>query len=111
MEARTNSVLGLVFSNKTDLTLHLIKEELKSRKFFNVLRSVGLDDAFYQADSCSIILEQFGLNDDANVTLDFYYALFEKHCIMIEENDNSLTSAALDVYAGLLAEKERRDAQ
>jgi hypothetical protein len=92
----------------SDLTLHLIKEELKSRKFFNVLRTVGLDDAFYQADLYSPILEHFELNDDSNETLDFYYALFEKYSVTVEANENSLTRAALDVYAELVEEKKRR---
>ncbi|RAV97604.1 hypothetical protein [Pseudochryseolinea flava] len=35
---------------KIDYCLYLIKEELKSRRFFEGLHSVGLDDVYLQPD-------------------------------------------------------------
>ncbi len=90
--------------DKTDdqvIVTHLIQEELKSRKFFNTLRTVGLDDAFYQTDLCNLILAHFELDAEANAVLDFYYQLFEKHSAHVEANRSSLEQLAEAVYREL----------
>ncbi len=91
--------------NSEHTVVHLIQEELKSRKFFNTLRSVGLDDAFYQTDLSALILAHFELDAEANAVLDFYYEVFEKHSAHVEANRNSLEQIAEAVYHELEAHR------
>ncbi len=92
--------------------LLLIKTELKSRHFFNVLRTIGLDDAFYQPDLGDFILPYFNLDTETNEVLDFYYHLFEKYSKRVEENHKVLEKLARQVFAELeknsLAGKSRK---
>ena len=92
-----------------DLLLYLIKEELKSRRFFNGLREIGLDDCYFQPDFSSIVLAYTGFTDEENATYDFYFNLLEKYSVMIEAADESVIKHAFNVYIDLLAERKRRD--
>ena len=91
-----------------DLALLLIGEELKSHKFFSTLRTLGLDDAFYQTDLSSFILASVNLNDESNETLDFYFALLEKHSQCITTTKASVIKAATAFHADLMSEQKRR---
>ncbi len=90
------------------LILILIKEELKSHKFFGVLRTIGLDDAYFQSDLSSVILNHVGLVDDTNETIDFYFDLLERFSANLEVNNESAKAEALNMYRELLKEIERR---
>lgn len=89
--------------------LLLICEELKSRKFFDTLKLLGLDNSDYQPNLDDVILNCIGLCDDSNATLDFYYALIEKHASEIEASRESIETQALLVYQNLTEEKKRMD--
>lgn len=91
-----------------ELILLLLKEDLKSRKFFNSLRVVGLDDSYYQSDFSPIILAHVGLDDERNETFDFFYNLMEKHSEQMQAVDDSVANHAFEVYVELLIEKKRR---
>jgi hypothetical protein len=91
-----------------ELILLLLKEDLKSRKFFNSLRVVGLDDSYYQSDFSPVILADAGLDDEQNETYDFYYNLMEKHSELMESNNDSAINHAFEIYLELIMEKKRR---
>lgn len=91
-----------------DLTLFLIKEELKSRKFFNGLRNLGLDGCFYQTHLEKLIMANVGLNEESDKDFDYYYDLIEKYSKKIEADNESVTKQALKVYVELIIEKKRR---
>jgi len=99
---------SLSLSSELEPTLFLIKQELKSRKFFNTLRTLGLDNSHYQPHLDELILANVGLNDDANETFDFYYLLMEKHSEKIEPDNESITHEAFQVYLELMIEKKKR---
>jgi hypothetical protein len=91
-----------------DLTLFLIREELKSQKFFNGLQKVGLHDCYYQAHLVKAILYHVGLDDGTDATFEFYYKLIEKRSKKIEANNDSVMKQAFKVYMELMMEKRRR---
>jgi len=93
---------------KAELTLYLIKEELKSHKFFTGLRNIGLDDCFYQTELSPIILSNTGLNDETNETMDFYFALLDKYSQRIEPDSDSIMKQALNMYIDLTVEQRKR---
>ena len=93
---------------QTQLTLYLITEELKTRKLFNGLLDLGLDNCPYQPNLDKLIMAYVGLPDDVDNAFDFYYDVIEKHSKLITANKESATQQALEVYATLLAEVKRR---
>ena len=95
--------------SQTQLTLHLITEELKSRKFFNGLLDLGLDNCPYQPNLDKLIMAHVGLPDDTDDAFDFYYDVIEKHSKLITANKETATQQALEVYVTLLAEVKRRE--
>lgn len=56
-----------------DLTPFLIREELKSRKFFGGLQKLGLDYCFYQPHLDRSILAAVELDEESDEVFDFYF--------------------------------------
>ena len=94
---------------ETQLVLYLIREELKSRRMFQALHEIGLDDCFYQADFSTLILDSVGLGDESNETSDFYFSVMEKHSQKVEPDERAITQRSLMAYTELMIEKERRN--
>jgi hypothetical protein len=84
-----------------NLTLFLIGEELKSRRFFHTLLQLGLDDSYYQPHLDEAILAFTGLTDESDATLDFYYAVMEEHARKIGTDKQSVGREALGAYTRL----------
>lgn len=78
--------------------IHLIREELKSRKFFKGLRELGLDDAFYQTDLLELIMAGLGLLPDSTEQYAFCYDLMSKRSSRIRQNADELLDEATRVY-------------
>ncbi|MBL0739949.1 hypothetical protein [Chryseolinea lacunae] len=95
-------------TNKVDITLYLIREELKSYKFFGVLAKLGIDGCFYQPNLDKLILARVGLDVDKEESIEFYITLMEKRSKKIIDNGKSVMKQALKVYRALLAERDRR---
>jgi hypothetical protein len=96
---------------QVEYTLFLIKEELKSRKFFNSLSKLGLDNSYYQPNLDELIMQHIELTDQSNETYDFYYAIMEKYSMHIEPNEESVMQQAFQVYLEFMLEKKRRSLQ
>ncbi|HTJ50522.1 MAG TPA: hypothetical protein VL443_13770 [Cyclobacteriaceae bacterium] len=104
------SPLNLVrLPRQVEYTLFLIKEELKSRKFFNSLSTLGLDNSYYQPNLDELIMQHVELTDQSNETFDFYYAIMEKYSKHLEPNEDSITQQAFQVYLEFMMEKKRRE--
>lgn len=85
--------------------LFLIAEELKSRKFFNTLQELGLDDSWYQPHLDEAILTCLGLNDNTNETFDYYYTIMNEHAALIDKSTASVEEQARVVYVKLFLRK------
>ena len=94
--------------HKVDYCLFLIKEELKSRRFFEGLHSVGLDDVYLQPHLDRVILKEVGLDDGTDETGEFYFRIMERRSKKIEADNDSIVTQALKVYIELVAERKRR---
>jgi hypothetical protein len=84
-----------------EIVLMLIAEELKSRKFFNTLQHLGLDDSWCQPHLDDAILTCLGLHDNTNEIFDFYYAVMNEHADKIDQSPASVLEQAKEVYAKL----------
>lgn len=91
-----------------DYCLFLIKEELKSRRFFEGLHGVGLDDVYLQPHLDRLILKSVGLDDGTDETGEFYFRIMERRARKVEADNDSIVKQALKVYIELIAEKKRR---
>jgi hypothetical protein len=93
--------------NSIDLTLFLIKEELKSRKLFHALHEAGLDDCYFQPHLDLLILQSVGMDDETDETFNIYHDIIRKRSMKIEADQNSIMKQALKVYMELMAEKKK----
>ncbi|GHN00328.1 hypothetical protein WSM22_18170 [Cytophagales bacterium WSM2-2] len=91
----------LPLSSETDLCLYLLREEIKSWKFFNQLRQAGLDGSAYQTDLSMAILSLAGFSEDSNDIHDFYYHLIDKLSTQMQNADEAV-KYALVAYAELV---------
>lgn len=107
--ARCRSLEGMYrYPVQKELILQLLKQELKSYRFFNGLREVGLDDSFYHSDFSSLVLTYIGFDDEENATYDFYFALLEKYSSCFQPNEETIMKLALSVYLELVLELKSR---
>jgi hypothetical protein len=89
------------------ITLHLIREELKSRKFFYVLQEAGLDDCYFQPHLDSIILNSIDMDDGTDETFSLYDDIIDRRSKKIDASNDSIMKQALKVYAELMALKKK----
>jgi hypothetical protein len=94
--------------HKIDYTLFLIKEELKSTRFFDGLNDVGAGDILLQPHLDGLILKAVGLDDGTDETFKFYLAVMQRRSRKIGDDGGSLVKQAMKVYVELRAEKRRR---
>lgn len=92
--------------DETDFILHLIREELKIRKFFNILREVGLEECFYEPDLSFLILTSLGLNDGKDETYYHFSDLMDACSKKIKADQESLAKQAKKAYQMLVGRKE-----
>ncbi|GCC50114.1 hypothetical protein SanaruYs_03290 [Chryseotalea sanaruensis] len=92
-----------VLLDHVQLILLLLGEELKSYKFFSTLRSIGLDDAFFQSDLGSFILVKVGLDEDSNEVQDRYYHLLAQYSEPLQASEASVRECAFSCYLALVA--------
>jgi hypothetical protein len=93
---------------KVEYCLFLIKEELKSRRFFEGLHSVGMDDVYLQPHLDRLILKSIGLDDGRDETSEFYFKIMERRSRKIESDNDSIMTQALKAYIELTSERKRR---
>jgi hypothetical protein len=108
MKPKTFSTPYCKLPPKIDLTLFLIREELKSQKLFNGLHKAGIDDCYFQTRLGKAILANIGLDDESDEVSEFYYKLIEKRSKKIEADSESTMTQAFKVYVELVTEKKRR---
>jgi hypothetical protein len=93
---------------KIDYCLYLIKEELKSRRFFEGLHTIGIDDIYFQPDLDKLILKSVDLDDGTDETNEFYFEIMARRSMKIDADNDSIVTQALKVYIELMTEKKRR---
>jgi hypothetical protein len=88
-------------------TLFLIGEELKSRRLFEALHQIGIDECYFQPHLDSLILRTIGL-DLSDDTFNRYAQIMDKRALKIEPHRKSITKQALKAYRELTELKRRR---
>lgn len=93
--------------NDVQCSLFLIKEELKSRKFFRTLQQAGLHDCYFQPHLDLLILRSLDLDDDSDKVFDAYYDIIEHRSQKIEADNDTIMKQALKVYMELKRLKKK----
>ncbi len=88
-----------------ELVLHIIRGQLKSRKFFNRLSELGLGDSFYQTDLLAVILRELDMDDGSDEIIEFLSDVIDRHSLEVEEDNESLMKATMAVYVALLQKR------
>jgi hypothetical protein len=86
---------------KLDQIFFLIREELKSQKYFNTLNELGHTDNFYQPHLGKLILLLMDLDDGTDEIFQFYYAVVEKRSKKIGMDNKSVMKQVMKVYGEL----------
>ena len=89
------------------VSLYLIKEELKSRKLFQALHEIGLDDCYFQPHLDSLILKSIGMENVSDETFHIYDTIIERRSRKIEADHDSIMKQAFKVYQELLLEMKK----
>lgn len=92
---------------KSQIALYLIKEELKSRKLFHGLHTVGLDDCYFQPHLDSLILHSMNIDDNSDETFMIYDQIMDKRSRKIKAGHDSIMKQSLKVYHELLSLKKQ----
>jgi hypothetical protein len=79
------------------LIVYLIREDMRSHRFFSALREVGLDDTFHQPELSSLILAYLGFTKGKD-PCNFYFDLLDRHSKRTKAGSNSLSKEAINNY-------------
>jgi hypothetical protein len=108
MPPKTSTHLLIELPVEIQTTLFLIREELKSRKFFNGLQELGLNDTYFQPHLDKLILRSLGMDDHTDEIFERYYEIIDRRSSKIKANKNSVMKQAFKAYYELMDEKKRR---
>jgi len=107
MKSKYSTIPLVKLPSDMELVLYMIREELKSTKFFNILGNAGIYDCFYQSHFNSVILAYMGFSEVSDEFFAFYTDLIEEYSEKIEEDNAMITECAVEVYEKILVEKKR----
>jgi hypothetical protein len=93
---------------KAELVLYLIKQELKSNKFFNTMAELGGGDSYYRPCLDTVILSYSGFADHSDDLLEFYVERIDHYSNKIGIDETSLTKYAFKLLVDLEMEKQKR---
>lgn len=91
-----------------ELTLFMIREELKSTTLFNGLARVGLEDCCFESHFGTLVLASMGFDERPDDLHEFYTNLIDKYSEKIEADTDVIMKCAFDVYVEIMIEKKKR---
>ncbi len=92
---------------KVQMCLYLIREELKSRKLFQALHDVGLEESCFQPNLDSVILNYLEMDDGTDETFRIYNGILERRSRKMEGSQESIMKQTHKAFQQLLIEKEK----
>jgi len=95
----------------TQIALFLIKEELKTRKLFQALHEVGLDDCYYLPHLDTLILQSVGAHDGTDETFDAYTQIMDRRSQKINTDHERNMKQAMKTYMELKRLKKIRQSK
>jgi hypothetical protein len=106
MKTRNNTYPLVKLSESIDGILFLLKQELKTRRLFEALHQIGLDNCYYRPHLDSVIMRSMDLDDGTDETFIRYDDIVEKRSRKIKADNDSITKHAFKAYMELLEFKK-----
>jgi hypothetical protein len=94
--------------SRVELTIFLIREELKNRKFTKGLEKVGFDTSDCSSDFSSLILALAGFQNRTDELYEWYFNQSEEYSEKFDLSDwKELNEQAFNFYIDLLMERRK----
>lgn len=84
------------------ITIYLIEQQLKIRRFFDDLESIGLGPYDLEPNLDRLILKNVKLDDGSDRTYAFYSKIIEKHSRKLRPEFKSIQRQAVKMYNELI---------
>lgn len=94
-------------ASQEQITIYLIEQQLKSRRFFDDLESIGLGPYDFEPNLDHLILKNVGLDDGTDTTYSLYAKLIDKHSQQLKPESKAIQKQAEKMYNELVALKKR----
>lgn len=94
-------------ANRQQITIYLIEQQLKTRRFFDDLESIGLGPYDFEPNLDHLILKNVGLDDVTDSTYALYAKLIDKHSQQLRPGFGAIQKQAEKMYNELLASKKQ----
>lgn len=95
-------------ANHEQVTIFLIEQQLKTRRFFDDLEHIGLGHYDFEPNLDHLILRNMDLDDGSDKTYAQYARILDKHSKQLKPDRDEIQKQAGDMYRKLLALKSKR---
>lgn len=92
-----------------ELTLYLIKQDLKSTKLANGLAAIGFSDSLFETYYGSFVLSYLGFAENDDATHKLYFELLDKYSNKIDSSNESLMKYTMKIYVELQIAKKAKE--
>ncbi|RAV99671.1 hypothetical protein DQQ10_18935 [Pseudochryseolinea flava] len=89
------------------ITIYLIEQQLKSKRFFDDVESIGLGCYDFQPNLDHLILKNLALDDGSDNTFELYSQVMHKHSQLLKPNFKAIHNRSRKAYSDLVALKRR----
>jgi hypothetical protein len=91
-----------------ELTLYLIKQDLKSTKLSNGLAAIGFTDSFFETYYGSFVIAYLGFQENDEATHKLYFDLLDKYSSKVDSSNESLMKYTMKIYVELQIVKKEK---
>lgn len=92
-----------------ELTLYLIKQDLKSTKLSNGLAAIGFNDSFYESYHGSLVMSFMGFAESDDASHKLYFDLLDKYSNKVETTNDSMMKYTMKIYVALQLAKKTKE--
>lgn len=107
MKIKNSNYPLIKLPTEVQLPVFLIKEELKSRKLFQLLQEVGTIESDFEPHLDSLIFQVVGLDHDDDQISHKYFHIMEKRSKKLEADKDTIAKQAFKAYHEILAIKKK----
>jgi hypothetical protein len=94
-------------ANNELVTIYLIEQQLKCRRFFDDLANIGLGDYDFEPNLDHLILKNLNLDDGTDQTYDRYTRIIDKHSKRLKHEYKTIEKQSVKMYKELVALKKK----
>lgn len=105
----SKSIISLMrLANTKQVTIYLIEQQLKTRRFFDDLERIGLGPYDFEPNLDHLILKNIGLDDGTDKTYNQYTKILDKHSRQMKPEFKAIQHQAARMYNELMVLKGQK---